>query len=345
MIRRSRVLAATLLAAVLVTASACSSSDDSSSKTTGSNSGSSGELKKVTYVTAFGAVGRDSFAWVAKEKGYFKDAGLDVTIQKGAGNAQILGLIKGKQADFAALDFTGAEIQSGQNKFTNWRAIAAVHQQTLVSIMTTKDTNITKPTDLNGKTIATATASVSELLFPAYAKQAGLDPKTVKIQGAQPTALNSLMAQRKVDGLSTFLLSKKALETASKKEVVVLPYSEYLSDLFGNAIIARDDVIASDKDEVKKFTEAILKGLQYTLDNPQEAAEIMHKYEPTAAVPAAVGEINAMKPYVSPPNGAPLGHMDQERVARSIAVLQGNGLIPAGLTPDKVVDFSFVPAS
>jgi NitT/TauT family transport system substrate-binding protein len=345
MFRGSRVLAATLLAAVLVTASACSSSDDDSSSKTGSNAGSSGELKKVTYVTAFGAVGRDSFAWVAKEKGYFKDAGLDVTIQKGAGNAQILGLIKGKQADFAALDFTGAEIQAGKGAFTNWRAIAAIHQQTLVSIMTTADTGITKPIDLNGKTVATATGSVSELLFPAYAKLAGVDPKSVKIQGAQTTALNSLMAQRKVDGLSTFLLSRKALETAAKKEVVVLPYSQYLADLFGNAIIARDDVIAGDKDMVKKFTEAAMKGLQYTIDHPEEAADIMHKAEPTAAVPAAIGEINAMKPYVSPPNGAPLGHLDQERVARSIAILQGNGLIPAGLTPDKVVDFSFIPAS
>jgi NitT/TauT family transport system substrate-binding protein len=96
---------------------------------------------------------------------------------------------------------------------------------------------------------------------------------------------------------------------------------------------------------VKKFTDAAMKGLQYSLDHPEEAAAILHKAEPTAAEPAAIGEINAMKPYVSSPNGAPLGHLDQERVARSIAILQGNGLMPAGLTPEKVVDFSFIPAS
>jgi len=42
--------------------------------------------------------------------------------------------------------------------------------------MTTKDTGITKPSDLRGKTVATASGSVSELLFPAYAKLAGFDP-------------------------------------------------------------------------------------------------------------------------------------------------------------------------
>jgi NitT/TauT family transport system substrate-binding protein len=343
MFKRSRVLAATLLATVLVTASACSKDDDSTGGG-GTVAGSSGDLKKVTYETAFGAVGRDSFIWVAKEKGYFKDAGIDITIEKGAGNVQNLTAIKTGQAQFAALDFTGAEIQAGKGEFTNWRAVAAVHQQTLVSIMTTNPA-ITKPTDLTGKTVATGKGSVSELLFPAYAKQAGLDAKTVKMQGAQTTALNGLMAQNKVDALSTFLLSKKALETVSKKSVTVMPYSEYLSDLFGNAIIAREETITSDKDLVQKFTDAAMKGLQYTIDHPDEAAAILNKAEPTAAVPAAIGEINAMKPYVSSPNGAKLGHIDQERVARSIAVLQGNGLMPAGLTPDKIVDFSFIPAS
>ncbi|GAA0552073.1 hypothetical protein GCM10010172_38110 [Paractinoplanes ferrugineus] len=343
MFKRSRVLAVTLLATVLVTASACSKDDDSTAGG-GTAAGSSGELKKVTYETAFGAVGRDSFIWVAKEKGYFKDAGIDITIEKGAGNVQNLTAIKTGQAQFAALDFTGAEIQAGKGEFTNWRAVAAIHQQTLVSIMTTNPA-ITKPTDLAGKTVATGKGSVSELLFPAYAKQAGLDAKTVTMQGSPTTALNGLMAQNRVDALSTFLLSKKALETVSKKTVTVMPYSEYLSDLFGNAIIAREETITSDKALVQKFTDAAMKGLQYTLDHPDEAAAILNKAEPTAAVPAAIGEINAMKPYVSSPNGAKLGHIDQERVARSIAVLQGNGLMPAGLTPDKIVDFSFIPAS
>jgi len=339
MIRRSRALMATLLVAA-VSVSACTGSGDGEAD----SGASSGKTDKVTYVTAFGAVGRDSFIWLAKEKGYFRDAGIDVEIQKGAGNVQNLTLLKSDQAQFAALDFTGAIIQSGTGKFTDWRAVAAIHQQTLVSIMTTKDTGITAPADLAGKTVATGSGSVSELLFPAYAKLAKIDAKTVKLQGAQPTALNGLMAKRRVDALSTFLLSQKALENVSKKEVVVLPYSTYLSDLFGNVIIAKPGLIAGNRDLVKRFTGAALKGLQDAVDHPEEAAAILNKAEPTAAVPAAVGELKAMKPYVAPPGGAPLGHIDEQRVARGIAVLQSAGLMPPGTTPEKVVDFGFVPA-
>lgn len=342
MIRPTRALAAALLAGVVALTAACSSSD---SKDKG-GSGSGGKATdKVTYVTAFGAVGRDAFVWVAKQKGFFADNGIDIDIQKGAATNANLEALKAGKTEFTALDLTGAEIQAGLGKYTDWRAVAAIHQQTLVSIMTTADTGITRPTDLKGKTIATTTGSVNETLFPAYAKLAGLDAKTVRMQGVQATALNTLMATRRVDALSAFLLSQKALETVSKKQVVVMPYSQYLSDLFGNAIITTPETIASKRDLVQRFVNACMKGLRYTVDHPEEAANILHTAEPTSAVPAAIGEITAMKPYVSPANGAPVGHFDQARVERGLAVLQGAGLMPAGLTPDKVVDFSFVGAS
>jgi NitT/TauT family transport system substrate-binding protein len=342
MIRPTRALAAVLLAGVVALAGACSSSDD---KDSGSGSSGGKSLDKVSYATAFGAVGRDSFVWVAKEKGFYKDAGIDIDIQKGASGTNNLTLLKSGKVQFAALDYTGAIIQAGLGKFTDWRAVAAVHQQTLVSIMTTADTGITRPTDLKGKTVATAAGSVSEQLFPAYAKLAGLDPKTVTMKGVQTTALNGLMKQKQVDALSTFLLSQTALKNITGKQVVVLPYSQYLSDLFGNAIITSPNEIATKKDLVTRFVKATMQGLQYTVDHPDEAAQILNKAEPTSAIPAAVGEINAMKPYVTPANGAPIGHIDQARLEKGITILQGAGLIPAGLTPDKVADFSFIGAS
>ncbi|MFC3499444.1 ABC transporter substrate-binding protein [Micromonospora krabiensis] len=233
----------TLVAAWLIVALAaagCGGTDDNGGDPTGD------APDKVSYITAFGAVGRDAFAWVAKEKGYFAEVGIEVDIKEGAGNQQNLTALKSGQVQFAALDFTGAVIQAGKGEFTDWRAVAAVHQQTLISVMTTKDTNITTPKDLQGKTIATGAGSVTELLFPAYARLAGLDPATVKIEGVQATALNGLMASRRVDALGTFLLSRGALQTAARKDVVVLPYSDYLPDLFGNAIITTPSLISED---------------------------------------------------------------------------------------------------
>ena len=60
---------------------------------------------------------------------------------------------------------------------------------------------------------------------------------------------------------------------------------------------------------------------------------------PAADVTAAVGEIRLMAPYVQAS-----GVIDRQRVADALATLTGAGLVPAGMTPESVVDFGLAPA-
>jgi NitT/TauT family transport system substrate-binding protein len=337
MIRRFRALAAVGLVAVL-TATGCSSSGST-------KSGNGKTLDKVTYVTAFGAAGRDAFAWVALEKGYFKDAGLDVTIELGAATDANLKLVAANKAQFSNVDLTGAMIQAGKGVYKDFKIIAAVHQQTLVSIMSLDSAKINSPKDLEGKKIGAATGSVNQQLFPAYAKLAGADPTKVTWVGTTPSGIGSLLAAGKVDALSTFLIGRPTIEKAvGGKTVKVLPYSDYLSDLYGNGIITTPTLASKNPDLVKRFRDAALKALKYSIDHPDEAADILHKAQPATAVAAATGEIKLMTPYVtSASSGVPVGAIDKDRMARAIAILQGVGLIPAGLTPDTLVDFNLTP--
>ncbi|WP_230859386.1 ABC transporter substrate-binding protein [Actinoplanes aureus] len=307
------------------------------------DSGDSGEdsqpADKITYLTAFGAVGRDAFAWVAQEKGYFRDAGLDVTIRLGAATGENLKVLAAGQAQFANLDLTGTWILSGKGQYTDIRAFAAVHQQTLVSIITLEGSGITEPKHLEGRKLGAATGSVNQLLFPGYAKLAGIDESKVEWVNAPPAQLPTLLASGRVDALSTFLIGQRGIEKAAGgKKTVVLPYSEYLPDLFGNGLIAPTSIVEGDPDLTKRFRDAALKGLQYTLEHPDEAAQILKKAQPAADVTAAVGEITLMAPYVKAS-----GVIERDRVAKALATLEGEALIKPGLTPDTVVDFDLVP--
>lgn len=294
---------------------------------------------KINYLTAFGAVGRDAFAWVAQEKGYFRDAGLDVTIQLGAATGENIKVLSAGQAQFANVDMTGAWILAGKGRATDIRAIAAVHQQTLVSIIALEGAGITEPRHLEGRKLGAATGSVNQLLFPAYAKLAGIDATKVEWVNAPPAQLPSLLASGRVDALSTFLIGARGIEKAAGgKKTVVLPYSRYLPGLFGNGLMASTATIAGDPDLVRRFRDAALQGLRYALEHPEEAAQILKKAQPTADVTAAVGEITLMAPAVQPS-----GAIDKAKVAEAIATLEGNGLIPPGLTPEKVVDFALAP--
>jgi len=336
-VRRYRTLLISALAVLLIGAGGCS---DAGSKPEAAAENKAAD--KVTYLTAFGAVGRDAFAWVAQDKGYFKEAGLDVTIQLGAATGENLKGLAAGQAQFANLDLIGAWILAGKGDYKDFRTIAAIHQQTLVSIIALDGSGITAPKDLEGKKLGAATGSVNQLLFPGYAKLAGIDPAKIQWVNAQPAQLPALLAGGQVQALSTFLIGSKGIEKAAGgKKTVVLPYSKYLGDLYGNGIITTSKIAKENPDLARRFRDASLKALKYTIEHPDEAAQILKKAQPAADVTAALGEITLMTPYVT--SGAGVGVMEQERVARAIATLQGAGLIPAGLTPDAVVDFSLTP--
>ncbi len=332
--------AAALMAAPLL--AACSS-DDSKDE---SNKGSAKSLDKVRYITTFGKVGRDAFAWVAREKGYFKDAGLDVAITPGKATGENIKALASGQIDIANCDIVGAWILAGQGSYKEFRTFAAIHQQSLVAIISLEGNGITSPKDLENKQIAAASNSVNQLLFPAYAKLAGVDASKVTWKNLDTTQLTPALANGSVPAVSTFLLGQKGIEKATKKKAVILPYSTYLTDLFGNGLVASTKFVKEKPDVIKRFRDAAMKAVQFSVAQPKEAAEILHAAEPSADVDAAIGEITAMAPYVTVglSNNQPVGTIDQAKVSRTIAIMESAGLVPTGsLKAEDVVDFDLTP--
>ncbi|GAA0933023.1 ABC transporter substrate-binding protein [Virgisporangium aurantiacum] len=335
--RYGRLLAATLAAVLTVGVAGCGDDDKKNEA-----NAASGKIEKVTYITAFGAVGRDALAWVAKDKGYFKDAGFDVDIQLGTGSDANLAKLTGNAAQFGSLDLTAIMINNGNGKFKNVKAIGAFHQQTLVSIMAPQDGTIKSPKDLEGKKVGMATASVNQLLFPAYAKLAGIDPGKVTVQDVPNTGLAAALAANQVDAVSTFLIGQGGIEAGSKKKMNVMPYSDFLRDLYGNAIVVTDDYLKKNKEGTKRMRDALLKALKYTIDHPEEAADIMIKEQKAAVKASAVSEIKLMTPYTTTGSGV-FGDINKDKVNKAIAILQGAGLIKADLKAEDSVAFDMVP--
>jgi len=337
-----RSVVAGALAVSLSATAGCS--DDSNDKGGGTGSGAS--LEKITYLTSFGTFGRDAYAFVAKEKGYFKDAGFDVEIKPGAGTATNIKTILAGQATFTPIDLTGGLLSAGgKDKITGFTAVAGVQQRTMAAIIALEGSGISAPKDLEGKTLADTPGSVVRNLFPTYAKLANIDEKKVTWQNGTPQTLMGTLASGRVAGIGQFVVGKPTVETVAKgKKAVVLPYSDYLQDLYGNVLITSSGYAKDNPEKVKKFSAALLKGLSDSIDNPADAGKIMQKYIQTANPQGVAAELTLMAPYVrSAAAGIPVGALDAERVARSIAILQGSGQIDPGLKPEQVISFDLVP--
>ena len=337
--RLTRMVAIAALATALALVTGCSGSGK-----TNDSSGGAKTLEKVTYLTSFGNFGRDSYAWVAKDKKFFEEAGFDVDIKPGQGTNSVIQTIVGGQAQFGPIDLTGGLLQMGKGQAKDFVAVAAIQQRTMAAIFSVEGKGINTPKDLEGKKLADTPGSVVRNLFPTYARLAGVDASKVQFVNGEAQTLMGTLASGAVDGIGQFVVGKPTVEAVTKKKAVILPYSDVMTDLYGNALITSTKLAKEKPDMVKRFTAALLKGLEYSLANPQEAGEILKKNVDTANPAAAAAELQLMAEFVKPAGShAAVGTLDSQRVARSIAILQGADAIPAGMTPEQIIDFKLAP--
>lgn len=339
--RLTRTVATAALATALAFVSACSSGSDSGDDAKG---GSGGTPEKVTYLTSFGNFGRDSYAWVAKEKGFFKEAGFDVEIKAGQGTGGVIQTVVGGQADFGPIDLTGGLLQLGNGQAKDFVAVAAIQQRTMAGIATVEGKNIASPKDLEGKKLADTPGSVVRNLFPTYARLAGVDASKVTWVNGEAQALIGTLASGSVDGIGQFVVGQPTIEAVAKKKAVMLPYSNVMQDLYGNVLITSSKIAKEKPEMVKRFTAALLKGLEYSLANPKEAADLLKKNVDATNTASAAAELELMAAYVRSGNsGTAIGTLDSGRVAKSIAILQGAGALKQNITPEQIIDFSLAP--
>ena len=234
---------------------------------------------RVNYATSFGNFGRDSYVYVAIEKGYFRQAGIEVNVTSGTGSVDGIKLVGAGRLDFTPVD-AGALVVTKANEQVPVRAVSVVLQNTMSAILALQEAGIRRPKDLEGKSIADAPASTVRVLFPLYARKAGIDVGKVTFRDAAPPSLPALLASKQVDAIGQFVVGRPLVAAAAGKPVSELRYSQYLPGFVGNVIIASEQKIRENPELVRRFVRALNRGLVYALDNPAEAARIHKKYQP-----------------------------------------------------------------
>jgi NitT/TauT family transport system substrate-binding protein len=326
-----RGFGAVLATMALVAVSGCGDTSD--------DGGDAGQTK-VKYLTAFNAFGREAYAFVAEEKGYFEEQGLDVEIAIGAGSGDNMAALASGAADFAPVDSTGYILTKATGKVTGVTAISAVQQKSMVGLMTLDGSGITGPKDLEGRVMGDQTGATTTILFPTYAKLAGIDAGKVEIVPVNAGELAGALAAEKVDVIGQFVVGKPLIEKAAGgKTAVSLPFSDVIPDLYGNFLLTSDK---TDPALAVKFNTALYQGLEYALANPAEAGQILNKAQPETDAEVATKELEIMAAFARG-DAAKLGVLDAERVSRVIEVLTDAGSIPAGKKPEEFVQIDLAP--
>jgi NitT/TauT family transport system substrate-binding protein len=298
--------------------------------------------EKVTYLTGAGVQGREAYVYVAIEKGYFAAAGFDVEVRPGNGTNQNLQLLQSGQADFAVVDITAALIEYGRGTFTDFTVVSALHQRNLSCIAAIAGKGIAQPRDLAGKRIGYLPGGVVKALFDAYAGRAGVDAKSIKWVNMPAQQMAQNLAAGTIDAATQLVVGAPAIEAAAKgQKVVVLPLSDHLPDLYGNGIAVGRAAATDQPERVRRFNEALLKGLADAIADPAEAGRVYAKYQKIQPPAVAAAEVRLMVPYAT--GGAALGALDEARMTRNVELVHGAGAMPKVVKPADVVSFDLAP--
>ncbi len=207
-------------------------------------------------------------------KGYFKDAGLDVTVDAGSGSGGVVQRVASGAYDLGFADIAALmEFQANNPDMPNKPvAVMMVYNNTPASVMALKKSGIAKTADLTGKKLGAPVFDAGRRAFPLFAKanQVG----TVQWTAMDPPLRETMLVRGDVDAITGFsFTSLLNLEARGIKaaDVVVMPYADFGVKLYGNAIIASPKLIKENPAAIKAFLQAFTKGAKEVIANPGAA--------------------------------------------------------------------------
>ena len=209
-----------------------------------------------------------SFIYVAQEKGYFDEAGLDVEIEMPSDANDPLRLAAAGKVD-VAINYQSQLIMS-QDEGVPVKGIASIVQQPLSELMVKNDASIQSPKDLEGKTVGVGTSMVPQALVQALVKADGGNPDKVNFIDVGYDLVPALATDR-VDALmGAYINHEKLLLEDEGYDIKTLPRADYgLPSEMEMLFVSGDQTIAKKRDLLQRFIDAVQKGQQAVVQDPK----------------------------------------------------------------------------
>jgi len=313
----SKKLLAVAAAATAVFASAC-------------GGGSDAAPGEVTVALPFASCLSWYPLYVAEDKGYFDEEGIDAKFEStdgsgGAVQATLTGkaqLAAAAPNAFLSATSTGAKLQ----------AFYALYQKSTFSVITTTDSGITDLAGLKGKTVGISAPGGGDVIYQEWlASQAGLKKDADYTQLAVGDGSSAATALKKgtVDAYSASFFDEEVIKAGNLK--VTALHADDEPELVDNFLVATDKWAEANGETVDKFGRALARGTEWGLANPDGVLEICGKHAPEETEDPAFAKVvyDRVSDLLKLPASAQgaYGHIDTEGFNAFAGQLADLGLI------------------
>jgi NitT/TauT family transport system substrate-binding protein len=262
---------------------------------------------------------------VALDKGYFKDEGLDVTIDPAAGSREPISRLASGTYDMGFGDVNSLVRFRDENPDTDIKAVMVMYDRPPFAIIGRKSRGVSKDvSSLQDKKFGAPAGDGAYAQWPIFKAVNKIDDSSMKFENVGFPVREPMLAQGDVDAVFGFAMSSYInlkSRGVPEDDIVVLLMSDYGVDLYGNAILVSPKFAGEHPDAVKGFLRALMKGVQDTIKDPESAVDAVMKRNDLAKKEVEVERLkmvleqNMVTPWVKQ-NG--FGGIDKERFSKAI---------------------------
>jgi NitT/TauT family transport system substrate-binding protein len=287
--------------------------------------------------------------FTALYKGYYRAEGLDVTIDRGKGSAEVVRQLASGVYDLGYPDINILMDFNSKNPNQAFPVLMMGYEQAPAAIIVLKSSGIATPKQLEGKTLGSAANDSTFKLFPIFAKAAGVDSSSVKIQYIEPKLRETLLARKDVDAIPgqmfNALLELKA-KGIKEDEVQYFLYRDYGLDIYGNGIAAARNFLQDNPEAVRGFIRATIRGVQDMVMDAEQAVQMTLQFEPLLNADIERDRLKlAMSCCIVTPNVLRngFGAVGEARLKRSISLITQGYQLPRELGLDETFNSAYLP--
>jgi NitT/TauT family transport system substrate-binding protein len=286
---------------------------------------------KLTVRLDFSPWGVQAAMHLAKNKGWFKEANLDVDIQDGRGSGNTIQLVNAGQADVGQVQV--GLVGSARAQGATIKSIATFQRKTDLCVLVDRDSPAKTVADLKGKTVVVFAASPWAPFIDLYLKSGGMTRDTVKVDFVDPAALWGTYTAKRSDGLMSTVGSALPLAEAPRPSKCLLASDAGIA-FPSYGLVAREDTIAGKGAALKRLIQVQQKAWTHLKSNPDDGVAAMVAERPDAKLNAEVlkGQIKLTIEYFDTPAsaGKAIGWQAKEDWEAALKSMEAAGVVKAG---------------
>lgn len=242
------------------------------------------ESPKVKVMLDWTIQGTHAPFFVAERKGYFKQEGLEVQIDRGTGAGNTANAVASGAYDIGYIDQSVVVKHNALNPGKTLQSYYIAFDVTPMAFVSLRGkANIRTPRDLDGRRVAAPPNSANVVTLPILLKAANAENVKVNWQFVAPQLMAPMLLRGDADAIGGFVNSQvpAVLEMGPKmEEVTIMRYSDFGVDMYSLALASRKEWVDANPKTIAAFVRAFNKGYRDVIADPAYGIQVMKERDP-----------------------------------------------------------------